>query len=281
MILPSFLGKPSQGSGPSADVCASDITVRDGICVSVAGNSGDFMASDCSEVDVLREFYISRLTEVANKEPNSCNVCDRCSSALDSTPSSAKASDQDVNNAVADCTVSAGYGGRLPVIDREALSNMAALNVQLEEYYRIVNEEGNGINGLNTDDPLSRIYLSCSSTWPRPSELLGINDAEGDIAEALEALDRRDMLCRKILEVQHCYLMALIGTGGQSVREVANLSPSFVPRLKGSDVSKSGTIPSRSIGETSSDLQSDGEEVRRLRRMVELYKNELSRLYDC
>ncbi|GFE55832.1 EF-hand calcium-binding domain-containing 14 isoform X2, putative [Babesia ovis] len=174
------------------------------------------------EVDVLREFYLSRLGVSPLGGSDTVDSCQRCGSVVGSVPSTPCATDAATTSTDSTTiTLPTGSGA----IDRELLSRVSTLNEQLDRYYRVVNEDCRGVPKLGSDDPLSRIYLGSSSSWPRPSELLNITDATGTLSEALRALDERDALCRKILAVQHCHLLALTGCGGHdgSARQPASL----------------------------------------------------------
>lgn len=225
------------------------------------GGAADHMAQDSTadsahdveSVDLIREFYLTRLGESA-VEPSAKAVRRGCSPAKsDAMPASF-----DTNSPEQELPTQ-----RSPFsIDKSMLASLGTINRQLEQYYRQVNESGScGI--WSSEDSLSRIYLDTTDhSWPSPSELLGVHGTSSDLSEALHALDRRDDLCRKILAVQHCSLLAM---GRNAGRESDLISRSMI--------SSPDTLHSESVS-------SDADELRRLRRMVELYKSELSRLYE-
>ncbi|GIX64017.1 uncharacterized protein BcabD6B2_34520 [Babesia caballi] len=229
------------------------------------------------EVDLLREFYLARL---GNLPP--CCSPRRCSprrGAASREGAVSAASDQDQG---ADLTfdragVSVGVqtdedigtsgpaSDTVPTVNRKLVASVDALNGLLEEYYSQVNENGGSLGAGGPEDPLSRVYLDATaSSWPTASEVLGVSEGVGHLGEALRVLDRRDALCRRILAVQHCRLLACGG------------SPSACGVTRESSGGHSNEQPSQ----RDDCARPEADELARLRRMVELYKSELARVYD-
>ncbi|GBE61250.1 hypothetical protein BOVATA_027430 [Babesia ovata] len=271
------------------------------------GLEQDMTASDdLDDVDVIREFYLSRLGELPPRRSTAGNYPHRNRVVDDAgSPNTPDYGESDSHVSACDgfsVGVQTGSDDSIHLstdhgsgINQVLVENVGALNEQLERYYRLVNENGSCVGAIGSDDPLSRIYLNPSgSQWPRTSEIFGVTEPSGKLAEAIQALDRRDSLCRQILAVQHCQLLAYSGGGMYAT----TLLPST---LEAADSNKRGGVSrAMNIANTqSADSReaddsgkatcckhearrdrAESKELARLRRMVELYKNELSRLYD-
>ncbi|CDR95583.1 hypothetical protein, conserved [Babesia bigemina] len=234
------------------------------------------------EVDVIREFYLSRLGELpARRSAGGSHPRRNRVAAGTGSPRTPRNGESDSHVSASDGVsvgVQAGASDGIhlsndhaPGINQAFVESVDALNGKLEQYYRMVNENG-----------------SC------PSEVLGINEPSGRLADAIKALDRRDYLCRQILAVQHCQLLAYYGGGMYGANSQPETPASADPYRpdsvsRGFNIANQQSTDSREAAVSGEATpckrmvrrdRTQSEEIARLRRMVELYKNELSRLYD-
>ncbi|KAK1443067.1 hypothetical protein BgAZ_305850 [Babesia gibsoni] len=236
---------PAEGEATNAAVLkASD---------SLQPNATAESLEDEEGVDVIREFYLSRLGQ-SSADPAQRHHRRRIQATT------TRASSPSIPSDAPSCDVR--ISRRSYNVKEDLLANVETINQQLEDYYRQVNESGT-CAAWSSDDSLSCIYLDNSdSRWPRPSDVLGMQEPCDTLRDALDALDRRDELCRKIISVQHCSLLAMCSsTPRNSSRHTET-----------NGQSKEGAPPEP--------VDVEREELIKLRRMVELYKSELARLYE-
>ncbi|EDO05404.1 hypothetical protein BBOV_I003220 [Babesia bovis T2Bo] len=161
-------------------------------------------------VDLLREFYLARLGNTESSSP--LNTC-QCKDTEGPTKGAADKDSRDHTDSM-DAKGSLGTENGInrgdSTNERDILSGVTELNAQLQRYYDLINQDCSNVAQLGSHDDLSQIYLGPSASWRRPSELLSCSDRQ----RAIELLDQRDALCRKIIAVQHCYILATIGHGG-------------------------------------------------------------------
>nr|BAN65487.1 hypothetical protein [Babesia bovis] len=161
-------------------------------------------------VDLLREFYLARLGNIESAAP--LNTC-QCKDTEGSTKGAADRDSRDPSDSVdANGSSSAdnGINREDSTDERDILSGVTELNAQLQRYYNLINQDCSNVAQLGSHDDISQIYLGQTTSWRQPSELLSCSDRQ----RAIELIDQRDALCRKIIAVQHCYLLATIGHGG-------------------------------------------------------------------
>ncbi|EKX72494.1 hypothetical protein BEWA_049610 [Theileria equi strain WA] len=217
---------------------------------------GKYEATEEHTADILREFYYKKLAElyktlgttsaysISYNQPND----DQDGSTLDEPHHSSN--------------INPSFNNENKNTTENMLEELESTTKTLESYYEAINR---GVwNNSKLNEAFSATYLD-EEKWPKASKLLKEASKGDKYRQCLDLLEARDELCRKIIAVQHCLIISTHTSNvasTQSDRKCVPLEPSGEAREQKTPVEAAVT------------------ENRKLLQRIELYKNELMRVYE-